>query len=40
VAVIIEANTQYHGLLKLVEEAGITILSTNPDEPLSLGGEE
>jgi hypothetical protein len=36
VAGIVEANTQYHGLLKLVEEAGITLLSTDPEQPLSI----
>jgi hypothetical protein len=36
VAGIVEANHQYHGLLKLVEDAGITLLSTDPDVPLSL----
>jgi hypothetical protein len=39
IAGIVEANEQYHGLLRLVEEAGITLLSTNPDEPLSLPEE-
>ena len=36
VAGILEANDQYHGLLKLVEDAGITLLSTDPEVPLSL----
>lgn len=40
VAGILEANEQYHGLLKLVEDAGITLLSSDPDKPLSLGGVE
>jgi hypothetical protein len=40
IAGIVEANKQYHGLLKLVEDSGITILSTNPEQPLSLGGDE
>jgi hypothetical protein len=40
VAGIIEANEQYHGLLKLVEEAGITLLSTDPEQPLSIPDTE
>lgn len=40
VAGILEANEQYHGLLKLVEDAGITLLSSDPENPLSLGGDE
>ena len=36
---IVKANEQYHGLLKLVADAGITLLSTDPDEPLSLPEE-
>lgn len=40
IAGIVEANEQYHGLLKLVEDSGITILSTDPEQPLSLGDDE
>lgn len=40
IAGILQANEQYHELLKLVEDAGITLLSSDPEKPLSLGGDE
>lgn len=36
IAGIVAANEQYHTLLRLVEEAGITMLSADPETPLSL----
>jgi hypothetical protein len=33
---IMEANDQYHALLRLVEDAGITTIAADPDTPLVL----
>ena len=40
IAEIVSINEEYHGLLRLVEEAGITLLSTDPEQPLTLEGIE
>jgi hypothetical protein len=33
---IMESNDQYHALLKSVEDAGITLIATDAETPLSL----
>ena len=40
VRLILAMQKQYHAMLGQVEEAGITLLSTNPEEPLSLPSGE
>lgn len=40
VAGIVQANEQYHGILKLVEEMGITTLCTDPETPLEIADGE
>lgn len=36
---IMEANDQYHALLRLVEDAGITTIAADPETPLTIPGE-